>query len=491
MKLHELTLMEVKRGLEQGDFSSEELVTSVYDRIEETEDHIKAYITLTKEQALAQSKEIDSQRAKGEELGPLAGIPVAIKDNICTKDVTTSCASKILEDFVPPYNATVISKLAEAGAIIVGKTNMDEFAMGSSTENSAFFVTSNPWDTERVPGGSSGGSAASVASAQVPLALGSDTGGSIRQPASFCGVVGMKPTYGRVSRYGLVAFASSLDQIGPLSKNVEDTALALDIISGHDHMDSTSVDLEVPNHTDFLNQDIDELTIGIPKEYYELVDNDVKSLVESSLQSIEPEAGNYRQVSLPTTEHALSAYYLIAPAEASSNLARFDGVRYGQRFATDDLKTMYNQTRKEGFGNEVKQRVMLGTYALSAGYYDALYLKALKVRSLIKQEFEQVFSECDVLIAPTTPTVPFREGENVDDPLTMYKNDICTAPVNLAGLPSISIPCGFSNGLPVGLQVIGKAFDEGKVIQVAHKIEQMLQVFKNAPQQGLDNQGGK
>ncbi len=487
LKLTELTLSEAKSGLEQGDFSSEQLVSTVLDRIEATDEKLQAYITLGKEKALEQARRVDEQRKSGEKLGPLAGIPIALKDNMCTNGVTTTCASKILEDFVPPFDATVTAKLEEAGAIVVGKTNLDEFAMGSSTENSAFFVTRNPWDLERVPGGSSGGSAASVAANQVPMAIGSDTGGSIRQPASFCGVVGMKPTYGRVSRYGLVAFASSLDQIGPFTRTVEDTAMTLDIISGHDPMDSTSVDVETPNHTEHLNKDIDDLSIGLPKEYYELVDDEIKTAVQTSVDKLKSVGGEYQEVSLPTTEQALNAYYLIAPAEASSNLARFDGVRYGKRFATDDLNTMYIQSRQEGMGNEVKQRIMLGTYALSAGYYDALYLKALKVRTLIKQEFDQVFSQCDVLIAPTTPTVPFKEGENVDDPLTMYKNDICTAPINLAGLPAITLPCGFVNGLPVGIQVIGKPFDEGKVIQVAHKLQQTLNVDSQKPQQGLDN----
>ncbi|MDW7675977.1 MAG: Asp-tRNA(Asn)/Glu-tRNA(Gln) amidotransferase subunit GatA, partial [Bacillota bacterium] len=442
--------------------------------IDKVDQKVKAYITLTRENAIAQAKLVDEKLAKGEAIAPLAGVPGALKDNMCTKGVQTSCSSQILKGFIPPYDATVVKKLSQQGAVIVGKLNMDEFAMGSSTENSGFFKTHNPWNLKKVPGGSSGGSVASVAADEAIFALGSDTGGSIRQPAAFCGVVGLKPTYGLVSRFGLVAYASSLDQIGPVTKDVTDCALVLNAISGHDPMDSTSANQEVPDHTKSLVADVKGLKIGVPKEYFaEGLAPEVQEAIKRALSTYEEMGAIIEETSLPSTKYALPAYYIIAPAEASSNLARFEGVRYGYRnHDAEDLISMSSKTRSEGFGAEVKRRIMLGTYALSSGYYDAYYLKALKVRTLIKNEIDEAFSKYDVLLTPTAPTVAFDIGAKANDPLTMYLSDVCTIPVNLAGVPAISIPCGFSNGLPIGLQLIGKAFDEKTLLRAAYTFEQ-------------------
>ena len=434
-----------------------------------------AYISLDEEGALRKAEEVDARVARGEEVGVLAGVPVAVKDNICIKGMRTTCASKILENFVSPYDATVVEKLKAADAVFLGKTNLDEFAMGSSTENSYFGPTRNPHDPERVPGGSSGGSAAALAAGEAVLALGSDTGGSIRQPASFCGVVGLKPTYGRVSRYGLVAFASSLDQIGPMAKNVKDTALLLNVISGYDPRDSTSAPVEVPDFTKALDEGIEGIRIGLPREYFaEGLEDEVREKVLEAVDILKGEGAEVVEVSLPHTKYAIATYYIVAPAEASSNLARYDGVKYGFRAEGRDLYQMYCNTRSQGFGEEVKRRIMLGTYTLSAGYYEAYYLKALKVRTLIKQDFEEAFETCDLLATPTSPTVAFRLGEKVADPLTMYLSDVYTVSVNLAGLPGISVPCGSSDGLPVGLQLIGRPFDEETLLRVAHVVERSL-----------------
>ncbi|GAW91608.1 Asp-tRNA(Asn)/Glu-tRNA(Gln) amidotransferase subunit GatA [Calderihabitans maritimus] len=483
MNLYELTAHELHELLQKKEVSSREITQSVLERIEEVDDSVKAYVTLTKEKALQQADKVDKSLASGETLGPLAGIPMGFKDNICTKGIKTTCSSKILENFVPPYNATVVERLEEAGAICLGKLNMDEFAMGSSNENSAFFPTRNPWDLDRVPGGSSGGAVAAVAADEAIYTLGSDTGGSIRQPASFCGVVGLKPTYGLVSRFGLVAFASSLDQIGPITKDVTDCALVLQAIAGHDPYDSTSANLPVPDYRQALVPDIKGLRLGIPREYFgEGLDAEVKEAVNQAISKLEELGACCEEVSLPHTEYALPAYYLIAPAEASSNLARYDGVKYGYRTEeAKDTVSMYMKTRREGFGPEVKRRIMLGTYALSSGYYDAYYLKALKVRTLIKRDFDRAFEKYDALIAPTSPTVAFKIGEKANDPLAMYLSDICTIPVNMAGLPAISIPCGFSQGLPVGLQIIGKPFDEVTILRVAYTFEQNTDYHRAKP----------
>ncbi|MDN5294335.1 MAG: aspartyl-tRNA(Asn)/glutamyl-tRNA(Gln) amidotransferase subunit [Eubacteriales bacterium] len=474
MALHELTIAQLHEGLKKKEFSATELLTDVLQRIEQVEEKIKAFVTVTEDVAREQARRVDEKIARGEEIGPLEGIPAAIKDNICTEGVLTTCSSKMLHNFVPPYDATVMRKLKAAGVVMVGKANMDEFAMGSSTENSRFFPTKNPWDMGRVPGGSSGGSAAAVAAGEAIYALGSDTGGSIRQPASFCGVVGMKPTYGRVSRYGLVAFASSLDQIGPLTKDVRDCALVLGAIAGHDPMDSTSVPHPVPDYTASLEKGIKGMRIGIPREYFgEGIDAGVKEAVKKAIATLEDLGATCEETSLPHTDYALPAYYIIAPAEASSNLARYDGVRYGYRDETaEDVVTMFMRTRSEGFGTEVKRRIMLGTYTLSSGYYDAYYLKALKVRTLIKQDFDRALEKFDLLVTPTSPTVAFRFGERAADPLQMYLSDICTISVNLAGVPAISVPCGLVDGLPVGLQFIGRPFAEETILQAAYAFEQ-------------------
>ncbi|MDD4050175.1 MAG: Asp-tRNA(Asn)/Glu-tRNA(Gln) amidotransferase subunit GatA, partial [Candidatus ainarchaeum sp.] len=452
----------------------------VYSRIDTVEGKISAFNCLTKEAALKKAKELDDTGLKGE----LSGMPIALKDNICTEGVKTTCSSKILENFVPPYNATVVELLQSEGMIPVGKTNLDEFAMGSSTENSAFKTTKNPWDTKRIPGGSSGGSAAAVAADEAPLALGSDTGGSIRQPASFCGVVGLKPTYGRVSRYGLIAFASSLDQIGPLTKDVTDAALLMNVIAKYDRRDSTSADVKTPDYKKSLIKDVKGLKIAIPKELMgEGIEENTKKAVLEALKAFEKMGATFKEVSLPSLKFALATYYIIAPAEASSNLSRYDGVHYGHRSEKqNDLMDMYLNTRKEGFGPEVKRRIIIGTYALSSGYYDAYYLKAQKVRTLIKQDFDDTFRDFDVILSPTTPSSAFKVGEKVSDPLSMYLSDIATIPINLAGIPAISIPCGFDNDLPVGLQIMGKAFDEETLFRAAFSYEQETQWNKRKPE---------
>lgn len=469
-----MTAHELHELLVEKKISSVELTQSVLDRIDRSEKNIGAYVTVTRDQALESARAIDKKISEGESIGVLGGIPCAIKDNICTKGITTTCASKILENFVPPYDATVMTKLRAVDPIIVGKANMDEFAMGGSTENSGFHVTRNPRDLERVPGGSSGGSAAAVAGDEAIWALGSDTGGSIRQPASFCGVVGMKPTYGRVSRYGLVAYASSLDQIGPITKDVEDCAHVLNAIAGHDEMDSTSTAAPVPDYTRALVNDVDGLKIGLPREYFAKgMDSEVEKSVRNAAKTFEKLGAKISEISLPHTEYAIATYYLIAPAEAATNLERYDGVSYGVRVDGADVVDMMKNTRTKLFGEEVKRRIMIGNYALSAGYYDAYYLKALKVRTLIRNDFVEAFKDVDVILAPTAPTPAFKIGELVDDPLQMYLQDICTVPLNLAGLPGISIPCGqTSTGLPIGFQLIGRALDEETLLRAAFTFEQ-------------------
>ena len=482
MKLYQLTIHEARERLAAGEFSAVELTEAVIDRILAVDNDVAAYLTLTPEEALAQALADDERCAAGEET-PLLGIPLAIKDVLCTKGIPTTCGSHILEDFVPPYDGTAIARLKTAGAIILGKTNMDEFAMGSSTENSGFFTTRNPWDLDRVPGGSSGGSAAAVAAGECLGALGSDTGGSVRQPAAFCGVVGLKPTYGRVSRYGLVAFASSLDQIGVLTKDVTDAALLLGVIAGHDPRDSTSMDVPVPDYPTALTGDVRGARVGVPKEYFiEGMQMEVEAAVRAAVDQLADLGAEIIEVSLPHTDYALPVYYLIAPAEASANLARYDGVRYGLRVDGGGLLETYTATRGQGFGSEVKRRIMLGTYALSAGYYDAYYLKAQKVRTLIKADFDAAFEQVDVIVAPVTPTTAFRIGEKVDDPLQMYLSDVFTLSMNLAGICGLSLPCGFDGaGLPIGLQVMGPAFGEEAVLRVAHAYEQATEWHERRP----------
>jgi len=480
-EITELTLCELKKLYEKKEVKASEVVSSLLERINSEDKKLHSYLYVN-EKSLQEAKIVDEKIARGEKLKELEGIPIAIKDNICTKDIPTTCASKILENFVPPYDATVIKRLKEEGAIIIGKTNMDEFAFGSSTENSAFGPTKNPFDETRVPGGSSGGSASATGANLCFASLGSDTGGSIRQPASFCGVVGFKPTYGRVSRYGLIAFASSLDQIGPITKDVADCALLLKIISGKDDMDSTSINIPVADYPSFLKNDVGEIKVGIPEEYFvKGIDNEIKEKVENILKKLEGEGVKLERISLPHTEYGIAVYYIIATAEASSNLARFDGVKYGYRSTNyTNLIDMYKKTRGEGFGEEVKRRIILGTYVLSAGYYDAYYLKGQKVRTLIKKDFENAFEKVDLILTPTTPELPFKLGEKKDDPLKMYLSDIFTVNVNLSGLPGISIPAGFSsNGLPIGLQIIGPYFKEEKIIQFSYTIEEILKGEKN------------
>lgn len=473
MHLYDLTIHEARRLLDAGEISAVELTQAVIDRILAVDNDVRAYLTLTPEEALEQARAADAARREGR-TSPLLGIPVAVKDVICTAGIPTTCGSRILEDFVPTYDATAVARLKAAGAVILGKTNTDEFAMGSSTENSAFFPTHNPWDLDRVPGGSSGGSAAAVAAGECLGALGTDTGGSVRQPAAFCGIVGLKPTYGRVSRYGLVAFASSLDQIGVMTKDVTDAAIMLGVIAGHDPLDSTSLDVPVPDYTTALTGDIRGMRVGVPKEYFVPgMQKDVEDAVRAALGVLADLGAEIVEISLPHTDYALPVYYLIAPAEASANLARYDGVRYGLRVVGDSLEDTYKQTRGRGFGPEVKRRIMLGTYALSAGYYDAYYLKAQKVRTLIKGDFDRAFERVDVIVAPTTPTTAFRIGEKVDDPLQMYLSDIFTLSMNLAGICGLSLPCGFDGqGLPIGMQVMGPALGETTVLRVAYAYEQ-------------------
>jgi aspartyl-tRNA(Asn)/glutamyl-tRNA(Gln) amidotransferase subunit A len=475
LELYELTATQAGKLLADREVSSRELTEACLRRIDAVENRVKAYITLTPDFALATADAADARIAASTRLGPLDGIPLALKDIFCTTGIETTCASAILQGFKPPYNATVVDKLAAAGAPMLGKLNMDEFAMGSSTENSGFFPTHNPWDLTRVPGGSSGGSVASVAAGEAFCSLGTDTGGSIRQPSAFCGVVGVKPTYGRVSRYGVIAFASSLDQVGPVAKSVEDAAVLLTTISGHDPMDSTSIDKPVPDYTKSCVADVAGLRLGVPKEYFAAgVSDDVKTAVERAIALYATMGATVDETSLPTTEYALATYYIIAPAEASSNLARYDGVRFGLRAAeaTNPIQ-LFRKTRELGFGPEVKQRIMIGTYALSAGYYDAFYLRAQKVRTLIRREFDGAFERFDALVTPTAPTGAFRIGEKSDDPLAMKLSDILTIPVNMAGLPAISVPCGFtSDGLPIGMQLIGPALSEEILLRLAYTYEQ-------------------
>ena len=475
MELYRLTIHELRDLIQKGEVSPVEVVQKFLARIGQVEERIQAFNTLTPRTALAFAQKFEDMQVRKEKIPPLAGIPLAIKDVICTKGVATTCSSRILENYIPPYNATVIARLNRAGCVMLGKANMDEFAMGSSTENSAFKKTRNPWNPECVPGGSSGGSASAVAADMCAGALGSDTGGSIRQPGGFCGITALKPTYGRVSRFGLVAFASSLDQIGPMTKDVRDAAILLRGIAGHDPLDSTSADIPVPDYEAALAGEVKGLRIGIPSEYFVAgMDPEVESAVHEAIRVLERLGAAHEEVSLPHTDYAVATYYLVATAEASSNLARYDGVKYGYRTPrSEHLIDMYMKTRREGFGPEVKRRIMLGTYALSAGYYDAYYLKALKVRTLIRQDFTEAFKRCDVIVTPTSPTPPFKFGEKMDDPLQMYLSDILTISANLAGVPGISINCGFTkSGLPIGLQIIGKPFDEETVLKVAHAYEQ-------------------
>jgi len=475
MDLHLLTIHQLHDLLVKKEITSREATEALYRRIRQVDRRIKAYLLLTEEEAFRQAAEADRKIAKGEEIGDLTGVPVGLKDILCTKGIPTTCASKILEGYIPFYDGTVVEKLKERDAVFLGKLNMDEFAMGSSTENSGFQITHNPWDLERIPGGSSGGSAAAVAADECFAALGTDTGGSIRQPASCCGVVGLKPTYGRVSRYGLVAFASSLDQIGPITKDVGDCAILMNAISGYDPSDSTSVNVEVPDYKQSLKRDVKGIRIGIPQEYFvEGLDPAVEKQTREAIDSFRKWGAKVERISLPHTEFAVAIYYIIATAEASSNLARYDGVKYGLRSkGYRNLMEMYTQTRAKGFGKEVKRRIILGTYVLSAGYYEAYYRKASQVRTLMRNDFDEAFQKVDVMVAPTAPTPAFRIGEKTEDPLQMYLSDIHTIPVNLAGIPAISIPCGFSPaGLPIGLQIMGKHFDEGILLRVAYTFEQ-------------------
>ncbi|GAB4534136.1 MAG: Asp-tRNA(Asn)/Glu-tRNA(Gln) amidotransferase subunit GatA [Thermodesulfovibrionia bacterium] len=482
METYSLGIKECLSLLHKGEISPVELTEAVFKRIESVEDKVKAYVSLNREGALLQAK-ISEDEIRAGNRKRLVGIPLAIKDNICTKGIRTTCSSRLLENFIPPYESTVTSRLIKEGYILIGKTNLDEFAMGSSTENSGFFVTRNPWDIERVPGGSSGGSASAVCADECIGALGSDTGGSIRQPASFCGVVGLKPTYGRVSRYGLIAFASSLDQIGTITKNVEDSAILMNVISGHDRMDSTSARVDVPDFTSILGHDIKGLRIGVPTEYFiDGMNKEVESSIKDAIKWLESQGAVPVEVSLPHTEYAVATYYILATSEASSNLARYDGVKYGIRIEGKNLIEMYMKTRQEGFGPEVKRRIILGTYALSSGYYEAYYRKAQQVRTLIKQDFDSAFNHVDVIVTPTSPTTAFKIGERATDPLQMYLSDIFTIPVNLAGVPAISIPCGSSSdGLPIGLQIIGKHFDEETILRVAYAYEQSTDWHKKKP----------
>jgi aspartyl-tRNA(Asn)/glutamyl-tRNA(Gln) amidotransferase subunit A len=479
----QLTIHEAQQLLKDKKLSSVELTKACLERIDKAEPKLHALVTVTDELALEQAKKADRLIAKGD-ARPLAGIPVVIKDNMCTKGVRTTCSSRMLENFVPPYEATVVEKLNSSGAVTIGKANMDEFAMGSSTEHSAFFPTHNPWDLARVPGGSSGGSAVAVAADETIYALGSDTGGSIRQPAGFCSVTGLKPTYGRVSRYGLVAFASSLDQIGPLTKDVTDCAIVLNAIAGYDNRDSTSVPQPVPDYTQCLKKDLKGFSVGVPKEYFVTgMQAEVEKALRAAVNKLKELGAKVDwEVSLPHTPHALAVYYIIAPSEASANLARYDGVKYGFSYQkTENMWEALEKTRQFGFGDEVKRRIMLGTYALSAGYYDAYYLKAQKVRTLIRREFDQAFEKYDALVTPTSPTVPFKIGEKIDDPLQMYLSDVCTLPINIAGLPAISIPAGFADGLPIGMQLIGKPFGEEAILRIAYAYEQATEWHKKRP----------
>jgi aspartyl-tRNA(Asn)/glutamyl-tRNA(Gln) amidotransferase subunit A len=483
MSLSSLTLQEASEKLRKREVSSQELTEAVFQRITETDGLIRSYITLCRDAAITQAKEADRRLKREPSVSPLLGIPVALKDNLLTQGLRTTCASRILDNFIPPYDATAVAKVRSAGAVITGKTNLDEFAMGSSAENSAFFPTHNPWHLDRVPGGSSGGSAASVAADQCIAAIGTDTGGSIRQPAAFCGISGLKPTYGRVSRYGVIAFASSMDQVGPMTKNVRDCALLLEAISGHDPADSTSVHCPVPSYSKSLTGEIAGLRLGISKEYFTAgLQPAVEEAVMNAIRQLQKCGAIIEEISLPHTEYAVAVYYIIATAEASSNLARYDGMRYGHRATGSDLTETYMLSRAQGFGPEVKRRIMLGTYALSAGYYDEYYLKAQKVRALILRDFDAAFKHCDAIITPTSSTTAFKISEKIQNPLQMYLSDICTISINLAGLPAISIPCGRDGeGLPIGMQVIGKHFDEATILRVAYAYEQETEWHTKKP----------
>ncbi|MCX5845996.1 MAG: Asp-tRNA(Asn)/Glu-tRNA(Gln) amidotransferase subunit GatA [Deltaproteobacteria bacterium] len=483
MELHQLTIHELQKLIMSGEVTSSDIVTSVFKRIDAVEKGVHAYITLMKEYSFEESLKADKDIKAGK-IKPLTGIPVALKDIVCTKGFLTTCGSPILHNYIPPYDATVVEKLKDSGAVFTGKTNMDEFAMGSSTETSYFGITRNPWDLDRIPGGSSGGSAAAVAADLCIASIGSDTGGSIRQPAALCGVVGIKPTYGRVSRYGLIAFASSLDQIGPFTKDVEDCAIMMNALAGYDPRESTSVPMDVPDYREFLSRGIEGWRVGIPQEYFiEGIDPEVEESVRKAITVIEGLGAKCIEMSLPHTEYCLAVYYIIAPAEASSNLARYDGVKYGFRSQESrDLLDMYKKTRSAGFGAEVKRRIMIGTYALSSGYYDAYYKKASQVRSLIKRDFEEAFKQCDVILTPTSPTPAFKIGEKTEDPLQMYLSDIFTISANLAGIPGISVPCGFTReGLPIGVQFLAGHFEEGKLIQISSAFEKHATLEKRRP----------
>ncbi len=481
-ELWQLTLHEARAGLDAGSFSAVDLARACFERIGQVEDRVKAYVTLTEDHALQQAEAADRALAEGRG-GPMTGIPVQVKDLICTNGIPTTCSSRMLENFVPVYDATVWARLSTQGAVLLGKGNMDEFAMGSSCENSAFYPTHNPWDLGRVPGGSSGGAAAAVAADEAIVALGSDTGGSIRQPASLCGVAGLKPTYGRVSRYGLIAFASSLDQIGPVGKDVTDCAIALNAIAGYDPRDSTSLDLPVTDFTAGLTGEIKGMRLGIPREYFvDGMEPGVREAVEDAIRELETLGASVEPVSLPTTEYALACYYIIAPSECSANLARYDGVKFGYSYQdTPDMWEAMETTRQQGFGPEVKRRIMLGAYALSAGYYDAYYLKAQQVRTLIRQDFARVFETVDALVTPTSPVVAFPLGDKTADPVQMYLIDVCTLPINIAGLPAMSVPCGFSEGLPVGMQLIGPHLSEERLLDIAYAYEQATEWHKARP----------
>lgn len=481
--MHNLTLAAMRQSLQNGDFSSVELIKYLLDRSKQQNESLNAFVSITEEQALSDAGDADAQRASGATLGALHGLPIAHKDIFCTDGVRTSCGSRMLENFVPPYNATVVDKLKSAGAISLGKTNMDEFAMGSSNENSYFGAVKNPWDTNRVPGGSSGGSAAAVAARLVPACTGTDTGGSIRQPAAFCGITGIKPTYGRVSRYGMIAFASSLDQGGPMAATAEDCALLLDHMAGFDPRDSTSIDRPVDDYSGALNNSLDGIRIGLPKQYFNAdLDSAIGDLLQQAIAQLEALGASFVEVDLNNQHLSVPAYYIVAPAECSSNLARFDGVRYGHRCSDPtDLEDLYKRSRAEGFGREVKRRILVGTYALSAGYYDAYYIKAQKIRSLISQDFAQAFEQVDLILGPTTPTPAFKIGEKTSDPVEMYLNDIYTIPANLAGLPGISLPCGSIDGLPIGMQLIGNYFEESRLLNAAHQFQTVSDWHTQSP----------
>ena len=470
--MHNKTLSELAAALDSGEVSSQEMTQHFLNRIRQYDGELNSFISVSEESALIQAKAADEQRARGD-AGPLTGLPIAHKDIFCTQGIKTSCGSRMLDNFIAPYNATVVAKLADAGVVCLGKTNMDEFAMGSSNETSFYGAVTNPWDTAYVPGGSSGGSASAVAARLVPAATGTDTGGSIRQPASLCGITGLKPTYGRVSRWGMIAFASSLDQGGPMTQSVEDAALMLSAMAGFDERDSTSVDMPVPDYRASLNDDIAGLKIGLPKEFFqEGLSDEVRSVIDAAIKQFQAMGATVKEVSLPNAALAVPAYYVIAPAEASSNLSRYDGVRFGYRCDSPaDLTDLYERSRAEGFGEEVKRRILVGTYALSAGYYDAYYLKAQKVRRLIKNDYDNAFKDVDVIMGPTAPTPGFRLGEKADDPVSMYLSDIYTIAVNLAGLPALTLPAGFAGKLPVGLQIIGKHFAESKLLNVGHRFQ--------------------